>query len=265
MNTPRISVIIPAYNAAPYLAEAVDSVLAQTLQPSEILIVNDGSTDATAEVLARYNGNPLIRILHLEHQGVSAARNQAIRASTGSHIAFLDADDRWHPEKLATQLPLFAADSSILLVYSEMQLFGEGQGRYSAFAGCTFRQGEVLRALIRENFVPTSSVVIRREALFHTGLFPADPRITIGEDYHLWLRIAAHGTFAFSSQPLVDYRIHRGQTSRNRAQNYASLLRMFAALLADPTFTVPFPVRLAACCRLLATGIKYLLYRFIGN
>ncbi len=263
MSTPRISVIIPVYNAAHYVAEAIDSTLAQTVKPFEVIVVDDGSTDGTRELLAHYAGMPSVRVILAAHEGVSAARNQALRVSTGDHIAFLDADDHWKPEKLAEQLAIFEEDPSALLVYSDMELFGDLTGPYSTFCGCTFRRGEVLSALIRENFVPTSSVMVRREALFHAGLFTTDADITVGEDYHLWLRIASHGTFAYSSKLLVEYRKHPLQSSRNLTKNYASLGRMFRSLLKDPTFVATGEQRRAVYRRMLTAYGKYLLHRFL--
>jgi glycosyltransferase involved in cell wall biosynthesis len=262
MHTPRISVIIPAYNAAAYIAEAIDSALGQTCKPFEVIIVDDGSTDGTRELLVRYGALPGVRVILAEHQGVSAARNQALRASTGEYVALLDADDRWRPEKLTEQLALFSANPAAVLVCSDMELFGDKKGLYSTFANCTFHRGAVLNALIRENFVPTSSVMIRRSALFDAGLFTTDARITVGEDYHLWLRIASHGEFDFSAKPLVDYRVHVGQSSRNRVKNYASLCRMFRSLLKDPTFVIAGPQRLMVYCRMLTAYGKYFIHRF---
>ena len=106
MNAPRVSVIIPAYNSGPLVEEAIGSALAQTRPPAEVVVIDDGSTDDTAERLARFG--PPVRVIRQANGGVSAARNRGLAAATGAFVAFLDADDVWHPDKLRRQLEAFA-------------------------------------------------------------------------------------------------------------------------------------------------------------
>src|ERR1044072_212389 len=114
MKRASVSVVIPTYNSGPYLLEAIDSLLAQTLLPSEIIVVDDGSSDDTPARLKDYRGR--IRYIYQENMGVSAARNRGIEAANGDFIAFLDADDIWHPRKLEFQMETFARIPALGLV-----------------------------------------------------------------------------------------------------------------------------------------------------
>ena len=112
---PRVSVLIPTYNCARFLSQAIDSVLAQTFQDFEILVVDDGSTDDTAQVVARY---PRVRYIRREHCGVSASRNAAVAAATGEIVVFLDADDFWLPEKLEKQVTYLDENPNCMLIFT---------------------------------------------------------------------------------------------------------------------------------------------------
>src|SRR5438034_9298591 len=128
MNT--VSVIIPTYNYARYLAAAIESALAQTYAPLEIIVVDDGSTDDTLRILGAY-GNRL-RVLRQANQGAGAARNAGIAAARGEYVAFLDSDDLWHPRKLELQLARFASDPDLGLVHCGVEVLDE-QGRTTGF------------------------------------------------------------------------------------------------------------------------------------
>ncbi len=191
-----ISVVIPAHDAAPYLAEAVTSVRAQGEAVREIIVVDDGSRDATAEV-ARELG---VTLLCQENLGPAAARNRGIAAATGAWIAFLDADDRWVEGKLERQLALVAAHPEVALVCGDMaEVDAAGvvlcasvmaaHGHLDPFRGLA--GAPVARAagmLLEENFIPTGTVLVRREVLTAVGGF--DPKLRFGEDLELWVRIA---------------------------------------------------------------------------
>src|SRR6266511_4733360 len=122
-NPPTVSVLIPAYNCGPYVAKAVESVLCQTYRSFEIIVVNDGSTDNTENVLLPYRD----RIVYLtgENRGASAARNKAFSVSKGEFMAYLDADDVWQPEKLARQVELFEANPAVGVCFTDFTFFGE--------------------------------------------------------------------------------------------------------------------------------------------
>ncbi len=236
-QTGLVSVIIPTYNRAATIRAAIDSVRAQTYPHLEVIVVDDGSTDETYQLLKSYQQERKIVYLSQGNSGPAAARNHGIKMAHGEFIAFLDADDRWLPGKLAKQLPLFA-DSDVALVYSDMQFTGAREGLYSALLRRGYHRGSVLRELLSENFVPTSSVVVRAIIFNDSGLFLDDRyRVPIGEDYYLWLQIARLANLDFVAEPLVEYSVHEGQLSGDARKTYKSVATLFCRLLHHPAFT----------------------------
>lgn len=256
----RVSVIIPAYNVAPYLAEAVNSALAQSYPIHEVIIVNDGSTDTTEAVLSAYATDARVRVITTANQGVAAARNRAVAEATGDYIAFLDGDDMWLGAKLEQQMPLFASPA-ITVVYSDMELFGSRSGSYRSFNNASFYSGKVLSHLLRKNFIPTSTVIVRAAALKKAGCFFEDPvHQAIAEDYDLWLRLAVDGEYAYTPAMLVRYRCHDKQTSRNRSATYRAVAYMFGRLYRNPLFTTYRHLLLA---QRLRYTVKYYIARLL--
>jgi glycosyltransferase involved in cell wall biosynthesis len=191
-HTPKISVIMPAYNAAPFIAAALDSVLQQTFQDFEIVVVNDGSPD-TAElekVLQPY----LARIVYMkqENKRAAGARNTAIRQAKGEFLAFLDSDDSWFPDHLASQMKLFADDPTLDLVYCNCLALGDPKRPHEWMDRCPSHGPATFAALVVERCqIPISAVVARKVALVKAGLF--DESLARCDDYDMWLRTAFHG------------------------------------------------------------------------
>jgi GT2 family glycosyltransferase len=215
---PAVSVIIPAYNAAAFIAEAVQSVRAQTFRDFEIIVVDDGSTDGTDEVVRRLG--PGVRYHRQPNRGVAAARNAGIELSRGDLVCFLDADDLWMPDKLARQTAFMAAHPDIGLLFADAtESHGDVVQKASIVA--SMRCGAAIasqvpiegafRKLLVENFVPTSSVMLRRVAVATAGLF--DVTLPNVEDRDMWLRIAAHFPIACLPQVLVRKRSHGANIS----------------------------------------------------
>jgi len=175
---PTISVIIPAYNAARTICHAMESALAQTYRPQEILVIDDGSQDDTARIVADYPAP--VQLLQRPNGGPAAARNQGARQAQGEWLALLDADDHWLPHKLELQI-VHASDPSVGLIHC----FDEGNRRYRCPSKLTFDR------LWDRNSISASSVLIRRAAFESVGGFNEDPALISIEDYNLWLRIAA--------------------------------------------------------------------------
>jgi glycosyltransferase involved in cell wall biosynthesis len=206
-DKPLVSVIIPAFNAAEFMGETLDSVFAQTFTRFEVIVINDGSadTDDLERVLARYPSN--LRYIKQENQGAAAARNTGLRAAEGELVAFLDADDKWLPKFLEKQIQ-FLERSGADLVFTDALLTGE-----PPFAGRTFMQvqpprGEVTAEslLSVKVTVLTSTVLARKKPILDVGLF--DVTLRRGQDFDLWLRLAKAGVrFAYQHDVLAHHRI----------------------------------------------------------
>ncbi|MGH9643007.1 MAG: glycosyltransferase family 2 protein [Terriglobales bacterium] len=183
-----ISVVIPTFNCAAYLDECLQSVFRQTFTDFELIVVNDGSTDATGAVITPWLNR--IRYFEQEHAGASAARNLGIREAAGEYIAFLDADDLWEPLKLGRQIQQLDANPDAGLVCSDFAIHDIDRTCAKSFFSRigSIEGGFVFRRLVRECFLFTSTVMVRRGVLAETGGF--DPGLDVCEDFELWLRIA---------------------------------------------------------------------------
>lgn len=216
----RISVVIPAYKAETYLAETIESVLRQTLQPIEIIVVDDGSPDRTAEVGARY---PEVRVIRQRNAGVANARNTGWLASTGDWLAFLDADDVWEPEFLQR----CTAHDADVCYSSRRNLVQQRDGTFVLERTVhSAVHASKLKAVLPERCpFPPSCVTIKRTAVETVGGF--DQRFSPSEDWEMWLRLLKSGQrFAFEPEPLMRYRVHRASASFNAVRMYNAGLRV---------------------------------------
>jgi glycosyltransferase involved in cell wall biosynthesis len=208
-----VSIIMPAYNVSRYIAEAIDSALAQTYTDYEIVVVNDGSPDGEEleRVLAPYRGR--IVYIEQENQGCGAARNAAILASRGRYIALLDADDKWEPDYLARQLEILERDPAIDVIYSDAIIFGDRPDNGMRFMDVCPSEGEVtFESLVTGRCNVMVSVTARREMIMRAGMF--DEGLKSSEDFDLWLRVVKQGgRIAYHRRPLVRYRRRRGSLS----------------------------------------------------
>jgi len=225
---PAVSVVIPAYNAERYLGETLDSVLAQTYRDFEVVVVDDGSTDSTRDIVASY-GEP-VRCIEQANAGPSAARNHGVREARGEAVAFVDSDDLWMPEKLAHQMPLFDAEGRVGLVYSEAERMAS-DGSPIPTTRRTKPQGDVFLDLLVKNHCPTSAVVVRRECFLAAGGFPED--MVWAEDWCLWLRIARRWQFRAVQEVLVRHRVHAGALTGKLSDAYLGAREVLARTLED--------------------------------
>jgi len=243
-----VSVIIPTWNRADIIGETIASVLAQTYRDLEVVIVDDGSVDATREVVASYP-DARIQYVHQENGGLSSARNAALDRVRGEFIAFLDSDDIWHPWKLAAQVELFRRHPEVGMSWTDMSTFARDQqviverylrsyyGAYSdvnieqvctragtladistdapaELSGCPYYTGNIFREMLAGNLVHPPTAVMRRERLRLAGGF--QPEVTLGgaDDYHFFLRVTEQGPVGFIDAPAILYRVHDGSITR---------------------------------------------------
>jgi len=213
---PRVSVIVPTFNHAAFLQRAIESIRAQTLTDSEILIVDDGSEDET-EAVARQCGQCVY--IKIPHSGLPAiARNAGVRKATGTYIAFLDADDQWLPNKLQLQTEVLDHDPNVGLVCSNALIENDaGTTRQLYLKPAQGKTGRVLPDLLRDNFIVTSTVLMRRDVFESTGGFSEAQELRALEDYDLWIRVAARTRIHFLSEPLAVYQ--KSSTSLSSMQN----------------------------------------------
>jgi glycosyltransferase involved in cell wall biosynthesis len=217
VSAPLVSVVIPAYNAEAFLGETLDSVLAQTYPNLEVIVVDDGSTDATPQLLEKYSDR--IRVLRQANAGQAAARNYGAREAHGELLAFLDSDDLWDPDKIARQVALLARFPTALAVYCDHRTIdARGQPIASnAAQGYPRPSGDILRALLLGPCIITPGLVLlRRHAFDMTSGFDETPLMRGHEDYALWLRLATQGSFVYSPDTLVSYRRHKQQATRQK-------------------------------------------------
>ncbi len=214
MGERLVSVVIPAYNAARFLPEAVESVLSQTYGNIEVLVVDDGSTDETGSVVEPFSADKRFRYHFKENGGPSSARNAGVHLAKGSHIAFMDGDDVWYPHKLETQMPLFDQHPSPGVVFSDRHLIDERGRPMSGCPWTPYRGPKLYERLLVENFVPTSSAVVAAEVFQSVGFF--DESQLLSEDCDFWLRASVCYTFDFVSEPLEAHRKWSMQATANK-------------------------------------------------
>ncbi|MDP9201090.1 MAG: glycosyltransferase [Gemmatimonadota bacterium] len=222
----RVSLIVPTYNCAPYLVEAIESVLNQTYKAAEIIVVDDGSTDNTEEVLKSYVEKGFVRYIRQNKQGPGSARNVGIRSATGDYIAFLDADDALTENSLGARVALLQAFPQMSFVFSDY--FHQDQESSDVvavlkkerflekFAGLASNtsNGRLFSSASFDDvfdipfFAHANTVLVRRATLDKVGLFRTD--IVTGEDTDMWLRLAKNGVIGYVDAPLAYYKRFRG-------------------------------------------------------
>lgn len=201
---PSVTVIMPAYNAAATIEDAINSVLQQSFSNFELLIIDDGSSDNTIQIVAGITDSR-IRVLSFDNKGPAASRNRGIRRAAGQLIAFLDSDDLWTPDKLDRQVEALRKFPDAALVYSWTDCIDEC-GHFLRHGSHLCHQGNVYEPLLARNFIDTGSApMVRKQAVEQVGLF--DEEYRIGEDWDLWLRLADQYSFACVPSVQVLYRV----------------------------------------------------------
>ena len=231
-----VSVIIPAYQAEDTIARALDSVLAQTALPAEIIVIDDGSQDRTRDVVSAYVAKEIacdIRLFEQKNLGAGAARNRGLVASTNTLVAFLDADDEWLPEKLARSLAVMKTEAADLVSHDYLRADGDSSVYISCAHNFSRRPDPFVDYFLR-GYIATSTVVARRQLLVGAGGF--DPSLRAGQDYELWLSAISrsgmrHHVFA---EALTRYYVTpnsiTSQVELRRRTSWRTLRRHFPAL-----------------------------------
>ena len=239
-SDPKVSIVMPAYNVAPYIGETLASVFAQTFTDYEIIIVNDGSPDTEHFERALEPFRDRIRYFKQKNLGAGAARNAALRAARGEYIAFLDADDLWLPNYLEEQFRFIDGHDCDLVCANAMN-FGD-----SVFAGHTYMKILMPKApptgrltllglVSGEQSLNTSGVIARREPIFEVGLF--DEGLRNSQDFDLWLRLVHHGArAAYHDRPLLRIRLHEGSLSGDEVNRSMRELRVLRKIETDFEF-----------------------------
>jgi len=236
---PKVSVIIPAYNCAPFLPETLKSVFEQTYSDLEIILIDDGSTDDTQTVVAPFLDR--IQYIRQDNKGLPAARNTGLRVAKGQFIALLDADDSWSPDKLERQLPCLA-DSKVGIVYSDFSVrYADGSFQPSYLANRPLvSEGYILENYIQSRFLFPSTMVIRRQCFEEFGLFDEEMRAC--EDIELFARILTQWKAAGIDAPLVTrYEGTHNITSNSRKINQYTILALRKVLSKE--LKLPLPTR----------------------
>lgn len=218
---PMFSVIIPTYNCGAFIGQAIDSVLSQTFADYEVIVLDDGSTDATRDIVARYTHDARVRYIHQDNRGLAAARNAAIRASSGAYIALLDADDLWHPRKLEIQSGYLDSNPGLALLCSNAYLFHENdlqstQPVLRSLPGHDLTADEIFeRIMTRENPVVCPTTVIARWAIESVGFYDEQLSRLGAEDRDLSLRITSRFEARCTGDLLAYYRVRHNSMQRN--------------------------------------------------
>jgi glycosyltransferase involved in cell wall biosynthesis len=209
-----VSVVIPAYNVESFILPAIYSALSQSVQDVEVIVVDDGSTDATA-LLAASVEDKRVRILRQENAGLSAARNAGIRAAQGKYIGFLDGDDIWFPSKAREHLGPMEADPGMGLTYSHSAYIDENGELTGQLLISTIHRPDLQDMLIRNLVGNGSTPIVRRDCLYRVGLF--DESLHALEDWEMWVRILGKSGFRAGLIPLVltGYRVRKSSMSMN--------------------------------------------------
>ena len=210
-KSPKVSVIIPTYNQAKFINNAIESVLKQSFRDFEIIVVNDGSTDNTEAIVKGFIDFRIRYIGHSNNLGLSEARNNGIRASRGEYIALLDSDDEFLPEKLDIQAKLLQKEPSDVGVVCAWSYNIDENGNYISKRFLPRKGGYIFEDLLSTNYMSVPALLIRRECFEKVGLF--DSSLDGQEDWDMWIRIAKYYKFSLIKIPLARRRIHPNRIS----------------------------------------------------
>lgn len=259
-GTVKVSIIIPTYNRADLILQTIQSVLTQTFTDYEIIVIDDGSTDNTAEVLRDFIESGKILYIRQENSGESAARNHGLRLAHGEYIAFLDSDDLWLPQKLEAQVSCLDAHPEAGLVQSSFTKFDGSTGKDLGVRNTTWFSGWIYPEILMHwsDLMAVDAVLIPVKVLKHIGGFGEN--LSNGEDIDLWRRISRHYPFTAMPEVLTKVRVHSNSTSANKAEaSKAFHIYLEKAFAEDSSLSIGFRKRA------LANMYAYMAYNQIGS
>jgi glycosyltransferase involved in cell wall biosynthesis len=251
-----VTVLIPTYNRSRYVGHAIRSVLQQTFRDLELLVLDDGSTDDTEEVV-RAIDDPRVRYVRCPHRGISATLNTGVRLARGRYVARLDSDDEWLPDSLARETAVLNEQLDVGLVYGRAQAMDAAGRPLPSTRGYALRYpADSFRSMLVDDST-NISVLVRRECFDRVGLF--DESLTAHEDWDMWLRVARHYRFAFVDAILARFRVHGANLTAPASPVFAQLLETRSRVL-DKAFGDPYLPR-------VYRSVKPLAYRtlLLGN
>jgi glycosyltransferase involved in cell wall biosynthesis len=222
-----VSVVTATYNMGGFIAETLDSILGQDYQSVESIVIDDGSTDNTMEILAPYVSSGRVRVVRQENSGQTVAKNRGIAESRGEFIAFCDADDTWRHDKLSKQVAAFDLNPEIAVVFCDVNYI-DGSSDPVEHPIMKRVGGRITAELMVDNFIPFPTSIVRAKVLEEVNGF--DENLSMSIDYDLWLRISVNYLMHYIPEPLANYRIWEGQMSKRtgeRLENFFQLLERF--------------------------------------
>ncbi|MBP6261998.1 MAG: glycosyltransferase [Nitrospira sp.] len=231
---PRVSVVIPTYNCARFLGQTIDSALRQAYRDFEIIVVDDGSTDDTQQVVAVYGKT--IRYVYQSNQGASAARNVALSIASGEFIAYLDADDLWIADKLSRQVEYMDDHPACGFLHTEVSVIDEQNKvlhtRFNYETNRPVPQGLCIRELLLRSHIQTLTVLERRTAFDDAGMF--DLRLPVAQDYLHWLGVVLRGyEVGYLAEPLGQYRWRAGSLMSSQRRLVEDFVRIYEIIVAE--------------------------------
>lgn len=227
-KAPLVSVVTATYNMGQYLRGAIDSVLTQDWPAVEVILVDDGSTDNTAQALEAYADEPRVTVIRQVNAGQTKAKNAGLRAARGEFVGFCDADNVWLPGKLRRQVSVLQANPSAGVVYGDVTLIGPA-GESLPTPRVTRWGGRITGRLLADNFVTFNTTLAPRRVLEEFGGFDESLRMAI--DYDLWLRVSTKYEFLYLPETFVQYRIWGGQMSHRTGERLDSYFRLLERFL----------------------------------
>jgi glycosyltransferase involved in cell wall biosynthesis len=257
---PLFSVIIPCFNHAAFVGEAIESILAQSMGDLELIVVDDCSRDNSKEVIEKFvASDPRVRsIYHEVNQGISPTRDDAIRVANGQYLAFCDADDVWMPTKLARQLELLEKHPGHYVAYCDAAIINEcgietGERFSDQFPVPGNGSGRLFDKLCTRNFINIQTAILRRECITEAGYFDDGEGIKLVDDWWFWLRVSYRNLFAYSDEVLAKYRVHQGSTGAvqrpaykiNRIKLFHRILRHYPGISSKAKSEIYYHIGMA--------------------